>query len=113
MAMVFAINQVNDDPMLLPNVTLRYAIHDFCVSERKLIKVALNILGPKFTTTGIDDSGPRALIGTIVEHSVYSFLPEVKRICVTHYDKNITLCCFRVADMAILMEYIGGDSCGG
>ena len=113
MAMVFAINQVNDDPMLLPNVTLRYAIHDFCVSYRKLIKVALNILGPKFTSTGIDDSGPRALIGTIVELSVNSFRPEVKRIFVTHYDQNITLCCFRVADMAILMEYIGGDSCGG
>ena len=104
MAMVFAINQVNDDPMLLPNVTLRYAIHDFCVSERKLIKVALNILGPKFTTTGIDDSGPRALIGTIVDHSVYSFLPEVKRIFVTHYDKNIILCCFGGADMGIMTE---------
>ena len=91
MAMVFSINEVNDNPMLLPNVTLKYTIHDFCFYNRQEIRTVLKILGPNFTTTGIDDGGPQALIGTIREYSVYSFLPEVKAIFVTHYDhlKNI------------------------
>ena len=88
MAMVFAINEVNDNPMLLTNVTLKYAIHQFCSYKPYKMKTALKILGPNFTTTGIDDSGPRALIGAIRENSVYSFLPEVNAVFVKYYDKN-------------------------
>ena len=77
MAMVFAVNEMNDNPMLLPNVTLKYAVHDVCFYIPRETKTALKILGPNFITTGIDGSGPQALIGAIRENSVFSFLPEV------------------------------------
>ena len=88
MAMVFAVNEVNDNPMLLPNVTLKYAQRDQCFKFNREMETALKILGPNFISTGIDDSGPRALIGTIRVNSVYSFLPEVKVIFTVYYDQN-------------------------
>ena len=77
MAMVFSVGEVNKTPLLLPIATLRYAIYDFCYSGRQETRTALQILGPNFVTTGIDECGPHALIGAIREYSVYSFLPEV------------------------------------
>ncbi|EDV21895.1 uncharacterized protein TRIADDRAFT_16484, partial [Trichoplax adhaerens] len=43
-AMIFAIETINEDPYLLPNITLGYDIHDGCGDEQVSVRETLDIL---------------------------------------------------------------------
>uniref|UniRef100_A0A8C4Q2I4 G-protein coupled receptors family 3 profile domain-containing protein n=1 Tax=Eptatretus burgeri TaxID=7764 RepID=A0A8C4Q2I4_EPTBU len=45
MAMIFAIKEVNNDPMLLPNVTLGYMIYEACFNTHKAVKATVSFIG--------------------------------------------------------------------
>ncbi|XP_048398124.1 extracellular calcium-sensing receptor-like [Stegostoma tigrinum] len=42
--MIFAINEINQDSRILPNVTLGYRIHDSCASPSQALKAALALI---------------------------------------------------------------------
>eukprot|EP00079_Xenopus_tropicalis_P037427 XP_017951198.1 PREDICTED: extracellular calcium-sensing receptor-like [Xenopus tropicalis] len=42
--MVFAVNEINDDPELLPNITLGFRIYDSCFNEMQAVNGALQLL---------------------------------------------------------------------
>uniref|UniRef100_UPI00398F36B2 extracellular calcium-sensing receptor-like n=1 Tax=Pristiophorus japonicus TaxID=55135 RepID=UPI00398F36B2 len=82
--MIFAIKEINQDPTLLPNVTLGYRIHDSCASPSHALKAALTLVNgqdeivPEFKCKGdspipviIGESGSSQSI--IISRTVASF----------------------------------------
>ncbi|XP_039596727.1 extracellular calcium-sensing receptor-like [Polypterus senegalus] len=51
-AMIFAIEEINQDPMLLPNITLGYRLYDNCLRLQVALRAAMNLIG------GLNDSVP-------------------------------------------------------
>ncbi|KAM5192001.1 vomeronasal type-2 receptor 26-like [Mantella aurantiaca] len=47
LAMIFAVNEINKDPNLLPNVTLGYHIFDTCSDPKKTLQYAVQIMSGK------------------------------------------------------------------
>ncbi|XP_028647608.2 extracellular calcium-sensing receptor-like [Erpetoichthys calabaricus] len=51
-AMIFAIEEINQDPVLLPNITLGYRLYDNCLRLQVALRAAMNLIG------GLNDSIP-------------------------------------------------------
>ncbi|XP_051952885.1 extracellular calcium-sensing receptor-like [Xyrauchen texanus] len=64
--MVFAINEINQNPHLLPNITLGYHLYDNCVKLGVAFRSALALLsGTKDSLTYLNCTGPPPLIGIV------------------------------------------------
>ena len=89
MTMVFAIDEINRNPLLLPNATLGYVIYDSCYDSSRDMEAVLHIteqeargIGPIYNCT------PRAVIaesGTTLSIPIARFLghysiPQVSMI---------------------------------
>ncbi|XP_068135865.1 vomeronasal type-2 receptor 26-like [Hyperolius riggenbachi] len=63
---LFAVNEINKDPDLLPNVTLGYQLYDSCADNRKAVKSVLQILsGPGQTVPNYSCRRHRKVAGFI------------------------------------------------
>ena len=64
MAMIFAIVEVNNDPLLLPNVTLGYMIYEACFNTHKAVKATVSFIGSEIAQMQENICKPRAIIGS-------------------------------------------------
>ncbi|XP_077137948.1 vomeronasal type-2 receptor 26-like [Ranitomeya variabilis] len=62
----FAIEEINQDQTILPNVSLGYHVYDSCADSKKAVKSVLQILsGPRMTVPNYSCSGLRNVAGFI------------------------------------------------
>ena len=64
MAMIFAIEEVNNNHLLLPNVTLGYMIYDACFNTHKAVKATVSFIGSEIAQMQENICKPRAIIGS-------------------------------------------------
>jgi len=65
MAMIFAIVEVNNDPLLLPNITLGYMIYEACFNTHKAVKATVSFIGSEIAQMQENICKPRAIIGSV------------------------------------------------
>ena len=72
LAMIYAIEQINNDSKLLPNITLGYDIRDYCESISKATQITYDLIKDKCSTNTTKGKGKKsvvALIGPAESHS--------------------------------------------
>ncbi|XP_078515247.1 extracellular calcium-sensing receptor-like [Lissotriton helveticus] len=86
LAMVFAIEEINETPDLLPNITLGFRIFDSCISEKQALQGTLKILtGKKDPVPGYSCS-TRPLVAGIIGETLSSLtIPMARIMGVLHY----------------------------
>ncbi|KAM5138239.1 vomeronasal type-2 receptor 26-like [Mantella aurantiaca] len=83
---LFAIDQVNKNPNILPNVTLGYHLYDSCSNQRKAIKSVLQILsGPGETVPNYSCRGRQKLAGFIGDQNSVTTLPIARLLSVYNH----------------------------
>ncbi|XP_073462130.1 vomeronasal type-2 receptor 26-like [Aquarana catesbeiana] len=83
---LFAIDQMNKNPTILPNVTLGYHLYDSCSDPRKAIKSVLQILsGPGETIPNYSCRDHQELAGFIGDQSLTTTLPIYQLLFVYNY----------------------------
>ncbi|XP_075717403.1 vomeronasal type-2 receptor 26-like [Rhinoderma darwinii] len=66
----FAIEEINRDQKILPNISLGYHVYDSCSDSKKAVKSVLQILsGPRTTVPNYSCTGQRKVAGFIGDHS--------------------------------------------
>ncbi|XP_069495788.1 extracellular calcium-sensing receptor-like [Ambystoma mexicanum] len=86
LAMVFAIEEINQNPHFLPNITLGFRIFDSCISEMKAIRGALELLsGKKGPIPGYSCPARPLLAGIIGETLSSLTVPMARIMGVLHY----------------------------
>ncbi|XP_075717207.1 vomeronasal type-2 receptor 26-like [Rhinoderma darwinii] len=66
----FAIEEINRDQTILPNISLGYHVYDSCADSKKAVKSVLQILsGPRTTVPNYSCTGQRKVAGFIGDHS--------------------------------------------
>uniref|UniRef100_A0A1B8Y4J6 G-protein coupled receptors family 3 profile domain-containing protein n=1 Tax=Xenopus tropicalis TaxID=8364 RepID=A0A1B8Y4J6_XENTR len=79
-AFLFAVNEINENPDLLPNITLGFQIHDTCYSESLSIESALRILsGTKYMVPNYN-CHKRGGLAAIVGHLLSSLSLSISTI---------------------------------
>uniref|UniRef100_A0A4W3HIW0 Extracellular calcium-sensing receptor-like n=1 Tax=Callorhinchus milii TaxID=7868 RepID=A0A4W3HIW0_CALMI len=63
--MIFAIEEINRNHLLLPNVTLGFRIHDDCASSKIVTKAALALVNGQETGLGYSCTGQSNVIGIV------------------------------------------------
>ncbi|XP_040184624.1 vomeronasal type-2 receptor 1-like [Rana temporaria] len=82
----FAIDQVNKNPRILPNVTLGYHLYDSCSDPRKAIKSVLQILsGPGKTIPNYSCRDHQKLAGFIGDERLTTTLPMAQILSVLNH----------------------------
>ena len=64
MAMIFAIEEINNNDLLLRNVTLGYMIYDACFNTHKAVKATVNFIGSEVIPMQENVCQPRTVIGS-------------------------------------------------
>ncbi|XP_069495658.1 extracellular calcium-sensing receptor-like [Ambystoma mexicanum] len=86
LAMVFATEEINRTPELLPNITLGFRIFDSCMSESKAIGRVLDLLSGKMRVAPGYKCPTRPLLAGIVGETMSSLSVPMARIMgVLHY----------------------------
>ncbi|XP_072895138.1 extracellular calcium-sensing receptor-like [Hemitrygon akajei] len=67
--MIFAIEEINRSPVLLPNITLGYRIYDSCNLPRFSVKAAFELINGLDPTFQLQSCTPRSLVPAIVAES--------------------------------------------
>ena len=49
MTMIYAVDEINQNSSILPNISLGYMIYDSCFNMHKTLTAALSFLGQKFS----------------------------------------------------------------
>ncbi|XP_072895058.1 extracellular calcium-sensing receptor-like [Hemitrygon akajei] len=70
--MIFAIEEINRSPDLLPNITLGYRIYDSCNVPRLSVKAAFEMINGQDPAFSEDSCSPRSLVPAIVAESASS-----------------------------------------
>ncbi|KAM4694486.1 vomeronasal type-2 receptor 26-like [Discoglossus pictus] len=71
-AFVFAVEEINKQPDLLPNITLGFQIYDTCVSESRAIETALTILSGQGKIIPNYSCNVKHLVAAFIGHHVFS-----------------------------------------
>ncbi|XP_077309581.1 vomeronasal type-2 receptor 26-like [Lithobates pipiens] len=83
---LFAIDQINKNPAILPNVTLGYHLYDSCSDPKKAIKSVLQILsGSGKTIPNYSCRDHQKLAGFIGDQSLTTTLPIYQLLFVYNY----------------------------
>ncbi|XP_077309748.1 vomeronasal type-2 receptor 1-like isoform X2 [Lithobates pipiens] len=83
---LFAIDQMNKNPTILPNVTLGYHVYDSCSDPRKAIKSVLQILsGPGKTIPNYSCRDHQKFAGFIGDQSLTTSMPMAQILSVLNH----------------------------
>ncbi|XP_069495774.1 extracellular calcium-sensing receptor-like [Ambystoma mexicanum] len=86
LAMVFATEEINQTPELLPNITLGFQIFDSCMSERRAISRVLELLSAQVGAGPHYSCAPRPLLAGIVGETMASLsIPMARLMGPLHY----------------------------
>ncbi|XP_078515262.1 extracellular calcium-sensing receptor-like [Lissotriton helveticus] len=86
LAMVFAIEEINRNPHMLPNITLGFRIYDSCMSESRASAVVLELLsGRTSIVPGYRCPTHPLLVGIIGELLSSSSVPMARIMGILHY----------------------------
>ncbi|XP_018418664.1 PREDICTED: vomeronasal type-2 receptor 26-like [Nanorana parkeri] len=84
----FAIEEVNNDPEILPNVTLGYLLYDSCSNENKAVKSVLQIVsGPLKTIPNYSCWGHGQLAGFIGDMFSVTTIPVAQILSIYGYSQ--------------------------
>ncbi len=68
--MAFAINEINKNPSLLPNITLGYHLYDNCVMLGMAFRAAISLVsGTEKSSSNLNCTGPPPVIGIVGDPS--------------------------------------------
>ena len=136
-AMIYAIERINSDPKLLPNITLGYDIHDYCESASLAVnatykfvkdmeflasqppnKTAPGHVSPLISVIGPGDSGSSVLVGSLLKVAgvpAISFgatSEELSSPFYKHFYRTVPSDKQQASAMADLFEYFGWNYVG-
>ncbi|KAE8628503.1 hypothetical protein XENTR_v10000051 [Xenopus tropicalis] len=90
---LFAIDEINRNPDLLPNITLGYRVYDSCGDPRLAIGSALQILsGPGNVVPNYSCRGKGEIAGFIGDQSSLTSLPIAQLLGVYGYSQAVRGC---------------------
>ncbi|KAL9964485.1 hypothetical protein ACROYT_G028132 [Oculina patagonica] len=126
LAMIFAIEKINNDSKLLPNITIGYDLRDYCeiipqatriicefFNDRCLTNITQNKIGQEsvMALIGPDDSSAAVVIGGCLQMLNYSGIsasatsPELSSHAYKHLHRMAPSDTFRAKSMADIVEY--------
>ncbi|XP_075450813.1 extracellular calcium-sensing receptor-like [Ascaphus truei] len=86
LGMMFAINEINKSPYLLPNISLGFSLYDSCMSELRAIGGALSLLSGKGNPAPrYDCHSHSVMVGIIGDMMSALSLPIARMLGVLHY----------------------------
>ncbi|XP_071972756.1 vomeronasal type-2 receptor 26-like [Engystomops pustulosus] len=86
LAFFYAVDEINRNPLILPNLTLGYHIYDSCTDPRKAIKSILLILsGPGYLVPNYSCTRKKKVVGFIGDHFSSTTLPIAQLLGIYPY----------------------------
>ncbi|XP_075717087.1 vomeronasal type-2 receptor 26-like [Rhinoderma darwinii] len=84
----FAIEEINRDQTILPNISLGYHVYDSCSDSRKAVKSVLQILsGPRMTVPNYSCIGQRKVAGFIGDHGSVNTVSMAQILALYRYSQ--------------------------
>ncbi|XP_077345452.1 extracellular calcium-sensing receptor-like [Lithobates pipiens] len=86
LGLMFAVDEINNSPDLLPNITLGFSVLDSCMSELRAVGGVLSLLsGLGNSFPGYDCHTPSVMVGIVGEHFSALSLPIAQMLGALHY----------------------------
>ncbi|XP_071972758.1 vomeronasal type-2 receptor 26-like [Engystomops pustulosus] len=86
MSFFYAVDEINKNPLILPNLTLGYHIYDSCTDPRKAIRSILLILsGPGYLVPNYSCTRKKKVVGFIGDHFSSTTLPIAQLLGIYPY----------------------------
>ncbi|CAJ0927578.1 unnamed protein product [Ranitomeya imitator] len=90
MAFMFAIDEINKNPYILPNVTLGYHVTDSCNNENKAVKNVLQILsGPENIIPNFSCLSNGKLVGVVGDQSSKTSIQIIEHLNMYGYTQGL------------------------